>query len=193
VSRIRLRVVVVGIPGVGKTTVVERAASTWRGAKLITFGTVMLQEGTRLKWIKHRDELRKLPVERQRRLQRMAAQKISKMKEDILFIDTHLFVRTPEGFWPGLPFDVVTALKPTHLVLVEAGSPEVLSRRTRDPTRYRDAVTIEDLDAELLLARSFLTTASSESGAPMMILRNEEGKVKETVQRLIEVLRQARA
>ncbi len=191
--RIKLRVIVVGIPGVGKTTVVEAATAAWKGSRLVTFGTVMLEEGIRLKWIRHRDELRKIPVEKQRRLQRIAAQKISRMKESLLLVDTHLFVRTPEGFWPGLPFHVVTALKPTHLVLVEAESEVVLSRRTRDPTRYRDAVTKEELESELLLARSFLTTASSLSGAPMMILRNDEGRVKETVQRLIGVLREARA
>ena len=53
-----LRVVVVGIPGVGKTTVVDKLTSMVAGSKLVTFGTVMLEEGVRLRWIKHRDELR---------------------------------------------------------------------------------------------------------------------------------------
>jgi len=193
VIRIRLRVIVVGIPGVGKTTVVKAAASVLKGSRLVTFGTVMLDEGVRLKWIRHRDELRKIPVEKQRKLQRITAQKISRMKESPLLVDTHLFVRTPEGFWPGLPLHVVTALKPTHLVLVEAESEDVLSRRTRDPTRYRDRVTKDGLESELLLARSFLTTASALSGAPMTILRNEEGRVKETVQTLIGMLEGASA
>ncbi len=152
----------------------------------------MLEEGLRLKWIKHRDELRKMSVEKQKRLQKMAALKISRMKETVLFIDTHLFVRTPEGFWPGLPLHVITALKPTHLVLIEADSEVVLSRRTRDPTRYRDLVNEEELESELLLARSLLATASSISGAPMSILRNEEGRVEETVRRLTHVLKEAR-
>jgi len=192
VIRIRLRVVVVGVPGVGKSTVVEAAASAWKGSRLVTFGTVMLEEGLRLKWIRHRDQLRKMRVEEQTKLQRIAARKISAMKESVLFVDTHLFIRTPEGFWPGLPFHVVTALKPTHLVLIEADSEVVISRRTRDPKRYRDTLNKEELESELLLARSFLTTASSIIGAPMMILRNEEGRVEETVQRLIDVLREAR-
>ena len=190
--RIGLRVVVVGVPGVGKTTVVEAAASAWKGSRLVTFGTVMLEEGLRLKWINHRDELRKMPVEKQTRLQRVAALKIARMKGSVLFIDTHLFIRTPEGFWPGLPLHVVTALKPTHLVLIEADSEVIVSRRTRDPTRYRDVVSEKELEAELLLARTLLTTASSISGAPMMILRNEEGKVEETVQRLTDALKEAR-
>ncbi len=190
---IGLRVVVVGIPGVGKTTIVEAAMSAWKGSRLVTFGTVMLEEGLRLKWIKHRDELRKMPVEKQTRLQKLAARKISRMKGTVLFVDTHLFIRTAEGFWPGLPLQVVTALKPTHLVLIEADSAIVLSRRTRDPTRYRDLVNEEELESELLLARSLLATTSSISGAPMSILKNEEGRVEETVQRLTGLLKEARS
>ncbi len=190
---IGLRVVVVGIPGVGKTTIVEAAMSAWKGSRLVTFGTVMLEEGLRLKWIKHRDELRKMPVEKQTRLQKLAARKISRMKGTVLFVDTHLFIRTAEGFWPGLPLQVVTALKPTHLVLIEADSAIVLSRRTRDPTRYRDLVNEEELESELLLARSLLATTSSISGAPMSILKNEEGRVEETVERLTGLLKEARS
>ncbi len=189
----RLRVVVLGIPGVGKTTVVEKARSNVKGGKLVNFGTVMLNEALKLKWIRHRDELRKLPVEKQKRLQRIAAQSISRMKGNVLFIDTHLFIRTPEGFWPGLPFEVARALKPTHLVLVEAKSGDVVARRSRDTTRYRDSTTSEELESELMLARSFLTVASSVTGAPMLVLRNDEGRVEETVKRLITVLEEARA
>ena len=191
--RIRLRVVVVGVPGVGKSTVVEAAASAWKSSRLVTFGTVMLEEGLRLKWIRHRDQLRKMRVEEQTKLQRIAARKISAMKESVLFVDTHLFIRTPEGFWPGLPLHVVTALKPTHLVLIEADSAIVISRRTRDPTRYRDLVNEEELESELLLARSLLATTSSISGAPMSILKNEEGRVEETVERLTGLLKEARS
>ncbi|MDA4127925.1 MAG: adenylate kinase [Thaumarchaeota archaeon] len=189
----RLRVVVVGIPGVGKTTVVQASAARMRGGRLVTFGSVMLEEALKLKWIKHRDELRKMRVEKQKRLQKIAAERISKMKDAALFVDTHLFIRTHEGFWPGLPFEVVRALKPSHLVLIEAGSDEIVARRSRDKTRYRDTMTKHELESELSLARSFLTVASSLTGAPILILRNDEGKVDKTVNKLIAVLKEARA
>ena len=124
-----LRVVVVGIPGVGKTTVVEKLKSRIEGARLVTFGTVMFEEASRRKWVKGRDEMRKLPIKRQEQLQAIAAAKISKMTEHIVLVDTHLFIRTKEGFWPGLPFEVVRALKPTHLILVEASPEEISTRR----------------------------------------------------------------
>jgi len=188
----KLRAVVVGIPGVGKTTVVEKTASGIKGARVITFGTVMAEEALKLGWIRNRDELRKMSIEKQKKLQRLTAQRISKRTEPVLLVDTHLFIRTPEGFWPGLPFEVVRAMKPTHLVLVEASSEEIRARRTADSTRSRDAITTADLDSELALARSFLTVSSTLTGAPMLILSNSQGKADETARKLIEVLEGAK-
>ncbi len=182
---------VVGIPGVGKTTVVDKVVSGYGGAKLANFGTLMLETGISLKMVKHRDELRKLPVEKQRKLQRAAASSIAKMKEKLVVVDTHLFVRTPEGFWPGLPFDVVRAMKPTHLILVEASPDEIAARRATDTSRYRDAATKESLAEELALARGFLTACSTLTGAPMMIVRNAHGKQDEVADGLVKMLRGA--
>ncbi len=187
----RLRVVVIGVPGVGKTTVVNKLNSSMKGSKLITFGTVMLDEGKKLRWLRHRDELRKLPVEKQRRLQTITARRISNMKASLLLVDTHLFIRTKEGFWPGLPFEVVRALKPTHLVLVEADPEEIMLRRLADKTRYRDRVGREDLEAELSLARSFLTVSSTLTGAPMLMVSNGDGMSDQVVGGLVRMLREA--
>lgn len=185
--------VVVGIPGVGKTTVVEGVVSGFQGARLVTFGTLMFDVAHSLKWVENRDEMRKLPVARQKRLQKVAAMKIAKMRGRAVVVDTHLFIRTEEGFWPGLPFEVVRAMKPTHLVLVEAAAEEIVRRRTDDATRYRDAVTVEGLTEELQLARSFLTVSSTLTGAPMLMVRNAEGRQADAVRTILAVLERARA
>ncbi len=186
-----LRVVVVGVPGVGKSTVVDRLVSGYHGASLVNFGTVMFDLAKARKWVKDRDGLRKMPVERQKRLQRSAAAHISKMKEKVVVVDTHLFIRTNEGFWPGLPFEVVRAMKPTHLVLVEASPEEVLRRRSADSTRYRDRLTAEGMAEELQLARSFLTVSSTLTGAPMLVVNNGDGKADEVVSAVSAMLRSA--
>jgi adenylate kinase len=184
-------VVIVGIPGVGKTTVVDRLIADYRGARLANFGTIMLEAGVALRLIKSRDEIRKLPVEKQKRLQRLAASKIASMKEKLVIVDTHLFIRTPEGFWPGLPFDVVRALKPTHLILVEATPEEISKRRSSDTSRYRDPVAKESLAEELELARSFLTVCSTLTGAPMSIVKNPQGKQEQVALGLVKMLEKA--
>jgi len=188
---VRLRVVVVGIPGVGKTTVVEKVRASMKKAALVTFGTVMFEEAVRLKWVKDRDQMRALPVERQRKLQRVAAAKIARMKDGVVFVDTHLFIRTQEGFWPGLPFEVVRALKPTHLVLVEAAAEEILQRRESDSTRKRDALRASDLESELALARAFLSVSSTLTGAPMLLVNNSKGKADEAAAAVAGMLRKA--
>ncbi len=187
-----LRAIVVGIPGVGKTTVVQGVVSGFQGARLVNFGTVMLEAAHSLKWVKNRDEMRKMTVEKQKRIQKLAAAKIAKMGGKAILVDTHLFIRTEEGFWPGLPFEVVRAMKPTHLILVEATPEEIVKRREADASRYRDAITKEDLAEELELARSFMTVASTLTGAPMFIVRNEQGKNEQVARRLVRMLEGAK-
>jgi len=187
----RLRIVIVGIPGVGKTTVVEKAVKLIEGSSVSVFGTAMFEAGRRLGWVKNRDEMRKLPVEKQRRLQTIAAQKICRSKGKVTFVDTHLFVRTPEGFWPGLPYIVIQALKPTHLILLEASASELLARRQSDNTRSRDVVTLEEIEDDLTLARIFLSAASLVSGAPMVFIHNHEGKADEAAKRIQALVQSA--
>lgn len=168
---------------------VTRLAEIVRGARLVNFGSLMLEHGIRLKWIRHRDELRKLSVAKQRRLQTSTAARISKMKEKAVIVDTHLFIKTAEGFWPGLPFEVVRALKPTHVVLVEASAEEVLARRASDSGRYRDEVTKEGLAGELAFARSFLPIISTITGAPSLIVENREGGSETAARTISRMLR----
>ena len=60
---------IVGIPGVGKTTVITRAAEMLNkngvNAKVVIFGTVMFEEAQKI-GINHRDEFRRMPVEEQK-------------------------------------------------------------------------------------------------------------------------------
>ena len=74
------RIVVVGIPGIGKTTVISRAAELLRQAnqntEIVVFGTLMFEESKKL-GVKNRDELRNLSISEQRSLQEMARSKNS--------------------------------------------------------------------------------------------------------------------
>ncbi len=183
-----VRVVVVGIAGVGKSTVIDSVSKKLDHPSIRVFGTIMFEEAKRLRWVKHRDEMRKMPVEKQRRLQKIAAKRLSRSRGRYTLVDTHLFIRTNEGFWPGLPFVVIKELKPTHLVLVEATPDEILSRRMKDATRYRDVISREEIDYELTLARTLLASASLVSGAPMVTVRNEEGKAEQAAETIVNAI-----
>lgn len=188
----RRRVVIVGIPGVGKSTVVNKITELMSSRNLkigvVNYGTVMMDEATRRHGVKSRDDMRKLAVEVQRDLQVHAASRISTIQEEFTIIDTHLFIATKEGFWPGMPLDVLQALKPTHLVLVSATVEEIMRRRENDPTRIRDKATSESLSLELETARTLLFSSSIVCGCPALIVVNSEGRADVAAESIINAV-----
>ena len=135
-------IVVTGIPGVGKTTVMNKAAEGMN-VKFVTFGTVMADMAKEIGLIKNRDDMRKLTLEQQKELQIKSAEKVAKMGNVIL--DTHCTVKTPKGYMPGLPEWVIKRINPTAIVVVEADPEEIYNRRANDSTRNRDPDTKEQI------------------------------------------------
>lgn len=184
------RAIIVGIPGVGKTTVITRAAEMLnhrRKTTVVVFGTVMFEEARKM-GLKSRDEMRKMPVEDQRRLQEMAAQRIADMRDDIVLVDTHLFINTGEGYYPGLPMRLLNILKPTNFVMVAADAKEIADRRKTDQTRQRDIVSAEDIQKELDISRVMVASCSILTGAPFAIIMNVNGGVDEAAANIAKIL-----
>src|SRR6185295_19580454 len=177
-------------PCVGKTTVITRAAEMLNQrhkTTVVVFGTVMFEEAKKM-GLKSRDEMRKMPVEDQRRLQEMAAQRIADMRDDIVLIDTHLFINTGEGYYPGLPMRLLNILKPTNFVMVAADAKEIADRRKTDQTRQRDIVSAEDIQKELDISRMMVASCSILTGAPFAIIMNNDGQVDEAAANIARTL-----
>jgi adenylate kinase len=185
------RVVVVGVPGVGKTTVITKAAELLNqsGSKtqVMVFGSLMLDEAKKM-GIKDRDEMRKLSVTSQRELQEMAAKIISAILSDNLIIDTHLFINTSEGRYPGMPRNLLDILSPTHLVMISADPEEIFARRMQDDTRNRDLISIDGIKNDLEVAISMIAASSVLSGAPFKIIFNHRDRLHDAVSELVEVM-----
>ncbi len=182
------RIVVVGIPGVGKTSLLSRTLKVLvekqRSVTVASFGTIMF-EIARERGIEDRDHLRKLPISEQRDLQREAATRIARMKEHIVIIDTHAFVRSPEGYYPGLPSHVLEIIRPTNFVLVVARPEEIFSRRISDNTRNRDKVNILDIKKELSVQSGMMSACSVITGSPIKQIHNSEGMMNEAADKII--------
>jgi|TARA_B100001750_G_scaffold18998_1_gene12939 adenylate kinase len=185
------KVVIVGIPGVGKTSLVQTIVNKLHENNIDTsvhsYGTMMLEEAKNI-GIKDRDELRRLPVEKQKELQKNTAKKISDLKNNIIFIDTHAFISTQEGFYPGLPNHVIQIIQPTHFIAISARPEEIYNRRMKDETRNRDKVSIESIKKELAIQDSMLSTCSVLSGSPMKVILNNEGKIDEAANNVIKAI-----
>ena len=187
----RKKVVIVGIPGVGKTSLVTRIVELINGdkqrASVHSYGTVMMNEAEKNE-VSDRDNLRRLPVSQQKELQKQAAQKIAELTDDVVFIDTHAFISTKEGFYPGLPNHVIEILEPTHFIAISARPEEIYNRRMKDDTRNRDKISIEAIKKELAVQDAMLSSCSVLSGSPMKVILNNEGKIDEAAKNVIEAI-----
>ncbi|MCY4490020.1 MAG: adenylate kinase [Thaumarchaeota archaeon] len=184
-------VVLVGIPGVGKSTLLAKVVEILRGrqikASVNSFGTMML-ETARENGIQDRDEMRKLAVSKQQNLQKTAAKKISQLDDDVVIVDTHAFISSPEGYYPGLPEHVLEIIKPTNFISVSAKPEEIYSRRINDTSRNRDLITLPDIKAELDVQAGMISACAVITGSPVKFVQNDEGKVDEAASIIIKAL-----
>ena len=185
------RVIIVGIPGVGKTTVVSRVVELLKEknvkVSVSIFGTVMFDEAKK-KGVQNRDDLRKLSVKQQKELQSMAARTIASITDDVVIVDTHAFISTQEGFYPGLPQNVLEILNPDSFIMISARPEEIYNRRMTDTTRTRDIVSIDAIKKELDVTSAMLSTCSILCGSPIKMVLNTEGKVDEAARGIISAM-----
>ena len=185
------KVVIVGIPGVGKSTlvtkIVEILNSKQKSVSVNSFGTIMFEEAQK-NGIKNRDDLRKLSMEEQQILQKKAAEKIAKLEDDLVIIDTHTFINTNAGFYPGLPNNVLEIIKPSNFISVYARPEEIYNRRMKDNTRQRDIVSIDNIKKEMAISDAMLSSCAVFSGSPMKPVFNTEGKVEEAANAVISAI-----
>ncbi len=188
-------VLLLGIPGVGKTTLLEEAYNivkqSGQAIAMVTYSDVMLKRAQAEGLVSHRDEMRKLPANIQLRLQKEAAQEIASMGEDrVVMVDTHALIRIEEGaFLPGVPGWVAETLKPTQVVHIEASPQEIMNRRSRDKSnRRRDLEDVEEIKLHLNMSRVASLIISAQTGAYLRIINNREGGLTSTAKRLSEAL-----
>ncbi len=185
------RVIIVGIPGVGKSTVITNILNTLSkqgvDVKIAEFGTLMFEQA-KLFSISNRDELRKLTLEQQRSLQEITANYIYSLNNEVVIIDTHLFINTVEGYYPGIPYKLLDILKPTHLILLTAHSKEVYERRKTDIARQRDLITADEISNELKISKIMIASSSIFSGCPFSIIQNNNGQLEEATMRICKTI-----
>jgi adenylate kinase len=138
--------------------------------------------------LKDRDELRKLPVAEQQNLQKIAAEQIAEHNEQIVIIDTHTFINSTEGYYPGLPEHVLKIIKPTNFVTVTAKPEEIYNRRMKDDTRNRDKITLTKIKTELGLQSGMISACAVITGSPVKHILNREGKIDEATDKIIKAI-----
>jgi adenylate kinase len=174
-------IIVMGLPGAGKTTVLSGLKTDYR---TLNYGDLMFEIEKEKFGIEQRDQMRTIPIEQQKEVQKLVAAKLA-TETGKLILDTHCSVSTPKGFFPGLPFEFLRGLKVDALVLITANVEEIAKRRTDDPSRIRD---VDDIALHDRMNHAYLAAYSAFTGAPSVVIYNEQGKVEEAVKKLQNLL-----
>ncbi|MBN1169903.1 adenylate kinase [Candidatus Micrarchaeota archaeon] len=174
-------IIAMGLPGAGKTTVLKSLNTDY---EIHNFGNLMFEIEKENFGIKDRDEMRKIPIEKQKQVQKMVYEKLSGMGDRVI-LDTHCSVSTPKGFFPGVPFEYLKLLKVDALVLITADVEEVKKRRAEDPGRKRDD---DDIGLHDQMNKGYLAAYSAFTGAPAVVIVNRQGQLEKAVEKFQKIL-----
>ena len=181
------RVIIVGLPGVGKTTLISKAVELLKQRdceySVVVFGSLMLEE----LHLTNRDQMRGLSLVEQRRLQQRAASRIAAMRGDLI-IDTHLLISTKEGYYPGLPLNLLNTIKPTNIIMISADPTDILQRRTQDKSRDRDIREEMDIRDELEISKTMIACCSLVSGCSFLSIMNNNNEIDKAADSLASCL-----
>ena len=186
------KVVITGVPGVGKTTVINGALQRLEEEGItyqsLNFGTFMFDVASAEGVVKDRDEMRKLDRTVQKRLQQLAARKIAEIEGNVI-VDTHSSVKTPKGYLAGLPEWVLRELMPDIVILVETDEDQILKRRLNDPTRVRDMEGYREIADHQQFNRSIAAAYAMLTGCTVRVVKNQDFLLDRAVEDMAEVLR----
>lgn len=181
-----MKIVTTGVPGTGKTTVLEKAILGNKKYKVVNYGNVMFEEAKSKNLVENRDEMRKLDPKTQKEIQKNAAKKIGKM--DNIVVDTHASISTPSGYLPGLPEWVLKELMPDVVVLIESTADEISRRRSKDASRKRDAEESDGIKEHQEMNRAVAMAYAVITGATVKIIKNPDGGLEDSAKKLAEIL-----
>jgi len=166
-----MKIIVVSVPGGGKSTVLEYVKKKIPEAKIVTAGDIFLEIASKKYGIKDRDELRKkLTLEQQKEIQEKVARRIAKMKEKILLINTHVTIKTPYGYFHALSEKTMKIMKPDMIILLEFDPKDVLKRRIADKSRKRDIESLQEIEEHQMINRNVAFDVASQFECPVKVV-----------------------
>jgi adenylate kinase len=185
-------VIVVGVPGVGKTSVINEAKKYLKYEfKVVNTGDIMFELAKEKYNINNRDEIRKkLTFEQQKEIQKDAIKKIKEMeKEGDIILDTHLVIESYEGYIPGILREYAEILKPDGIVVIISDPDKIFVRRLKDiQIRGRDIENLKRIEIQQNLTIYFTIIFMFEYNTIIEVINNEEGLLEESAKKFAEFL-----
>ncbi|OYT33741.1 MAG: adenylate kinase [Candidatus Aenigmarchaeota archaeon ex4484_52] len=184
-------IIIMGVPGCGKTSVLELAIKKLKNKyKIVNYGTLMFEILKTKKLVKTRDEMRKLNEKIQSNAQKQTAEKIKKLaKKQNIIIDTHCSIQTKNSYLIGLPENILKILNPDQIILVESSPKEIFDRRAKDETRVRDNDSVEKINFQQEINRTIALSFCVLTKALFCIVENKTGHLMKSSNDLMELLK----
>ena len=137
------RIILTGVPGSGKTSILKELQKILPDVSVINFGDFMLM-GLNLEIdTSDRDRLLDLiPYRKYKEIQLLAAKKIVKVmekKRGTHIIDTHFSINSLIGLFPGLHVNILSMLKPDLICILER-DPHIIYRGRLNDIKNRKRV-----------------------------------------------------
>jgi adenylate kinase len=188
-------VIVTGVPGVGKTTVLNEFLKLKPNFELKNFADSMLDVAIDRGVLKGEkedlhDEIRRLPPDTQLMLQKEAGKMLGALgKERDIVIDSHAMIKTPKGYFAGFPIWVLENLKPDFFILVEVKAETIAKRRAEDPLRVRDQdASVEGIQEHLNMCRAAAAAYSTITGCFVKIVENKQGAAEDAAKKIAKLV-----
>lgn len=185
------RVLVFGLPGVGKNTVVKQAVETLGDSfRIVNYGNV-LQDLVGQARDKYRREAN---LEEFLKSQSLAAEMIAKMDDNgkNLIITSHAVMWRESGFIPGFPEQVLKMISPNLLVLIISPPHEIIIRKLLDADKGerldRDTLAYEITREQQNACKYICFAYSMMTGAPVKIIENTQGRLDDATAQLIQAI-----
>ena len=168
-------VMVIGLSGVGKSTVISGAIEkSGKNVEWINFGDVMLETLKETHPRLSRDEIKRLPYDEIKKAQDHVID-ILNSKDKLVILDNHMSIESPYGYYPGTTLEQARRLDLVSIVSIEASPESVLQRRLKDTgVRAREHQSVEDIETQMDIDRAMASTLAVTLRVPLKVIRNED-------------------
>lgn len=190
-------VIIVGIPGVGKSTIAEKIIIMLRKngikAKLFDVGNTLFKIAREEFSISEKSEARKsLPINKHKYLQLKLIKSINELKRtntDIVILDTHIFIKKGINIYlPGWTLYMLRNLNLDGMIVVKAPITDIIHRRKKGE-KVRDEDSEKILKTHQNLTMIGAVTVSILTGSPIILVDNLDGNVENVIKRIVETIK----
>jgi adenylate kinase len=84
--------------------------------------------------------------------------------------------------------NLILKMNPQRLILITANSDEILNRRKKDSTRTRDLISEDEINRDIQVSLSMISSLSILTGAPFEIVYNHDDMIDSATSQLVELV-----